>query len=64
MLVRLNYQVLSMKGNKEYLPDKYCLVCEKPFTWRKKWKQNWENVKYCSRKCKSQKKQKENTTFI
>ena len=64
MLVRLNYQVLSMKGNKEYLPNKYCLVCEKPFTWRNKWKQNWENVKYCSRKCKSQKKQKENTTFM
>jgi hypothetical protein len=23
---------------KQYLPVKYCAVCEKPFNWRKKWK--------------------------
>ena len=64
MLVHLNYQTSFMKGNKDYLPKKDCLVCEKPFTWRKKWEKNWGNVKYCSRKCKSQKKLKDNTTFI
>ena len=51
MLVHLNYQILSMKGNKEYLPQKYCSVCEKPFTWRKKWERDWEQVKYCSKRC-------------
>jgi hypothetical protein len=22
---------------KEHLPQKICLVCDRPFTWRKKW---------------------------
>ena len=22
-----------------------------PFVWRKKWKLNWDRVKYCSKKC-------------
>ena len=36
---------------KTNLPKKNCLVCSKPFTWRIKWKLNWERVKYCSKKC-------------
>ncbi|MFN5370539.1 MAG: DUF2256 domain-containing protein [Bacteroidia bacterium] len=41
-----------MKGvKKQHLPQKICLRCNKPFTWRKKWERDWENVKYCSRKC-------------
>ena len=41
---------------KENLPSKICLICKKPFVWRKKWKLNWEEVKYCSKKCSSAKK--------
>nr|WP_298994118.1 DUF2256 domain-containing protein [uncultured Polaribacter sp.] len=41
---------------KQHLPQKICPVCNRPFTWRKKWKKNWENVKYCSKKCSSNKK--------
>ncbi|WP_298765976.1 DUF2256 domain-containing protein [uncultured Polaribacter sp.] len=41
---------------KQHLPQKICVVCERPFTWRKKWEKNWENVKYCSKKCSSNKK--------
>ncbi|MBT8261777.1 MAG: DUF2256 domain-containing protein [Bacteroidia bacterium] len=41
---------------KTYLPQKTCPVCERPFKWRKKWKLNWENVKYCSKRCASQSK--------
>jgi len=37
---------------KENFPTKICPVCQLPFTWRKKWKKNWEDVKYCSDKCK------------
>ncbi len=40
------------KSNKSYLPSKNCPVCKRPFTWRKKWKKNWELVIYCSKKCK------------
>ena len=36
---------------KENLPLKVCLVCKRPFVWRKKWKLNWDKVKYCSKKC-------------
>ena len=36
---------------KENLPSKTCPVCKRPFTWRKKWKLNWDRVKYCSKKC-------------
>jgi hypothetical protein len=42
------------KGNKSYLPQKNCVTCGKPFTWRKKWQNNWDEVKYCSDRCKKQ----------
>lgn len=31
---------------------KLCGVCTKPFTMRKKWEKCWDEVKYCSDKCK------------
>jgi formamidopyrimidine-DNA glycosylase len=37
---------------KNGFPPKICLRCERPFEWRKKWARGWENVKYCSEKCK------------
>ncbi len=40
-----------MKGLKKHLPVKVCLKCNRPFQWRKKWERDWENVKYCSKKC-------------
>ncbi|NJN50282.1 MAG: DUF2256 domain-containing protein [Polaribacter sp.] len=40
---------------KQHLPEKICVVCNRPFSWRKKWEKNWENVKYCSKKCSSNK---------
>ncbi|WP_225034669.1 DUF2256 domain-containing protein [Winogradskyella sp. SM1960] len=45
-----------MRGvKKENLPSKLCPVCQRPFTWRKKWERDWEHVNYCSNKCKKQK---------
>ena len=35
---------------------KFCKTCEKPFEWRKKWKRDWDNVKYCSERCRRNKK--------
>ena len=42
--------------NKENLPSKVCETCKKPFNWRKKWKTEWPNVKYCSEKCRGERK--------
>ena len=41
------------KGNKSSLPSKPCAVCGRPFTWRKKWERDWENVKTCSDRCRA-----------
>ena len=41
---------------KENFPSKICIVCKRPFLWRKKWERVWEEVKYCSEKCKKNKK--------
>ncbi|WP_082482412.1 DUF2256 domain-containing protein [Chryseobacterium sp. Leaf394] len=38
------------------LPSKICEVCGLPFNWRKKWKKNWNEVKYCSERCRKNKK--------
>ncbi|WP_299901798.1 DUF2256 domain-containing protein [uncultured Aquimarina sp.] len=38
---------------KSHLPTKNCKVCERPFTWRKKWEKVWEEVQYCSVRCRN-----------
>ena len=38
------------------LPQKICLVCGRPFTWRKKWERVWDEVTCCSDACRSAKK--------
>lgn len=40
---------------KKDLPVKTCVVCLRPFTWRKKWEKVWDEVKYCSEKCRRHK---------
>ncbi|MFC5194845.1 DUF2256 domain-containing protein [Bizionia hallyeonensis] len=40
---------------KSDLPKKICPVCQIPFSWRKKWRNNWEHVIYCSERCKRNK---------
>jgi hypothetical protein len=37
---------------KSDLPAKICARCGKPFAWRKKWQKVWDEVKYCSERCK------------
>ncbi|MDB2325365.1 DUF2256 domain-containing protein [Alphaproteobacteria bacterium] len=36
---------------KKNLPSKICVTCGRPFTWRKKWERDWEEVRYCSKAC-------------
>ncbi|TDE15236.1 DUF2256 domain-containing protein [Dyadobacter psychrotolerans] len=40
---------------KAHLPEKRCIVCGRPFAWRKKWEKVWDEVKYCSDKCRGNK---------
>uniref|UniRef100_A0A7S3Y3P7 Methyltransferase type 11 domain-containing protein n=1 Tax=Heterosigma akashiwo TaxID=2829 RepID=A0A7S3Y3P7_HETAK len=34
------------------LPDKICKSCGRPFSWRKKWEKVWDEVQYCSDRCR------------
>ncbi|WP_273428356.1 DUF2256 domain-containing protein [Chitinibacter tainanensis] len=36
---------------KAQLPSKLCPICQRPFSWRKKWERDWAQVKYCSQRC-------------
>ena len=34
-------------------PEKICVVCARPFQWRKRWERVWDEVKYCSDRCRA-----------
>ena len=40
--------------NPNQLPTKHCVACGREFTWRKKWARDWEQVRYCSDRCRQQ----------
>ncbi|WP_201558548.1 DUF2256 domain-containing protein [Psychrobacter sp. 72-O-c] len=44
-----------MAHKKVNLPQKVCPVCQRPFSWRKKWEKDWEQVVYCSERCRRSK---------
>ncbi|MBD9676627.1 DUF2256 domain-containing protein [Pseudomonas sp. PDM18] len=37
---------------KTHLPEKTCLVCGRPFSWRRRWARCWDEVRYCSQRCR------------
>ena len=41
------------KPAKANLPVKTCAACGRPFVWRKAWERVWEEVKYCSDRCRA-----------
>ncbi|QVM93874.1 DUF2256 domain-containing protein [Pseudomonas entomophila] len=41
-----------MSRNTPVERSKICTVCGRPFTWRKRWARCWEEVKYCSQRCR------------
>ncbi|MGB3293670.1 MAG: DUF2256 domain-containing protein [Phormidesmis sp.] len=43
---------MARQRAKSDLPQKVCPVCGRPFTWRKKWETCWDEVKYCSERCR------------
>ncbi|KAA1063363.1 DUF2256 domain-containing protein [Enterobacter mori] len=42
----------DFKGNKQDLPSRACVHCQRAMTWRKKWAKCWDEVKYCSERCR------------
>ena len=42
----------GFRGNKAGLPSKLCQQCGQPMVWRKAWAKNWNEVKYCSDRCR------------
>ncbi|MFN4056791.1 MAG: DUF2256 domain-containing protein [Roseinatronobacter sp.] len=44
--------------HKRDLPEKPCATCGRPFTWRKKWEKVWDDVRYCSDRCRAEAKGK------
>ena len=34
------------------LPTKVCPACGRPFNWRKKWERVWDEVRWCSQRCR------------
>ncbi|MCC5888005.1 MAG: DUF2256 domain-containing protein [Gammaproteobacteria bacterium] len=41
-----------MAHRKPHLPSKPCASCGLPFVWRKRWRDCWEEVRYCSERCR------------
>ncbi|MFZ5520888.1 MAG: DUF2256 domain-containing protein [Pseudomonadota bacterium] len=44
----------SFRGNKQALPSKPCEHCGRPMTWRKRWARSWDEVRYCSDRCRAE----------
>lgn len=42
---------------KENLPSKICVICNRPYSWRKKWEKCWEDVTTCSKSCNRKRRQ-------
>ncbi|CAJ1437065.1 unnamed protein product [Effrenium voratum] len=42
--------------NPHNLPVKDCIVCGRPFTWRKKWERCWDEVTTCSNRCRTERR--------
>ncbi|QUJ75086.1 DUF2256 domain-containing protein [Sulfitobacter albidus] len=45
---------MAKHRKKSDLPSKVCATCGRPFTWRRKWADVWDEVRYCSVRCKNE----------
>ena len=44
--------LFTVPHKKSNLPQKICPVCQRPFIWRRKWVRDWDQVRYCSERCR------------
>ncbi|WP_337587333.1 DUF2256 domain-containing protein [Bisbaumannia pacifica] len=54
-LIYIVYIICLMRPSmirKVDLPSKSCRYCGRPFAWRRKWARCWDEVRYCSQRCK------------
>ena len=47
------------RPKKADLPTKICATCKRPFTWRKKWEKVWNEVRYCSDRCRTDRQKRQ-----
>ncbi|ULG70837.1 DUF2256 domain-containing protein [Marinobacterium sediminicola] len=45
------------------LPVKTCPACLRPFSWRRKWADCWDEVRFCSERCRRQRRSHGETTL-
>jgi hypothetical protein len=50
-MIGTGFTVAKMR-KKSDLPKKTCVTCGRPFAWRKKWARVWDEVRYCSDRCR------------
>jgi hypothetical protein len=50
--IRMEARMAKMV-KKADLPRKSCAHCGFPIVWRKKWARDWEAVRFCSDRCRS-----------
>lgn len=50
---RTSDHLASQSGVPAPLPSRVCQSCGRAFAWRKKWARDWEQVRYCSKACRS-----------
>ena len=43
----------GLSPRKGDLPEKTCVVCQRPFAWRAKWARDWDAITVCSDRCRS-----------
>jgi hypothetical protein len=43
---------MPKQRRKADLPTKDCATCGRPFAWRRKWADVWDEVRYCSERCR------------
>ena len=46
---------MAKMRRKADLPTKVCAKCGLIFAWRKKWARDWDEVRYCSERCRRNK---------
>jgi hypothetical protein len=49
---------MAKMRRKADLPTKLCAACGLSFAWRKKWARDWDNVRFCSERCRRSNKSK------
>jgi hypothetical protein len=62
VFVYANRGARTLMAYREHRPTKVCVVCGRPFQWRKKWKTVWDEVKYCSERCRGERNRATPTT--